>query len=172
MRKRIVSRILLAHDGSPQARAAEDVLAGWPIFDRPPLEVLSVARYHSAMPDPIAPGAQEGSLEAYRQALGDTRQRYEEIAHSASERLERLGWQTTWDVRGGDPTHVIVEEAEARGIDLVVMGTHGRTGLNRMVLGSVAHKVLTHAHCSVLVVRGKVPGHALPSTERRTTVAV
>jgi nucleotide-binding universal stress UspA family protein len=46
-----------------------------------------------------------------------------------------------------------VDEAESRGLDLVVMGTHGRTGLARLRLGSVARNVLTHAHGSVLIVR-------------------
>lgn len=40
-------------------------------------------------------------------------------------------------------------------IDLVVMGTHGRTGVPRVVLGSVAEKVVRHARCSVLVARAR-----------------
>jgi len=159
-RSRTVSRVMLAQDGSLRARNAEDALADLHLFDALPVEVLSVARFHSVMPEPVAPGAQAGSIEAYHQAIGDTRQRYEEIGRSSAERLQRLGWDASWDVRGGDPAHVIVTEAENRGVDLVVMGTHGRTGVNRVVLGSVAHKILTHAHCSVLVVRGPVPAHA------------
>jgi nucleotide-binding universal stress UspA family protein len=54
----------------------------------------------------------------------------------------------------GDPATVIAETAEETGADLVVMGTHGRTGLTRLVMGSVAEEVLRRAPCPVLTVRG------------------
>ena len=57
-------------------------------------------------------------------------------------------------VRGGVPWHEIVSEVErGDGFDLVVMGTHGRTGLTHVLMGSVAERVVRHARCSVLVVR-------------------
>jgi len=66
----------------------------------------------------------------------------------------------------GDPATEIVRLARDAGIDVIVMGTHGRTGLERLLMGSVAEKVLRDAPCSVLVVklpRG-VPG-AKPDVE-------
>jgi nucleotide-binding universal stress UspA family protein len=48
----------------------------------------------------------------------------------------------------------ITEAAEAGGADLIVMGSHGRSGIEKLVLGSVAQRVLSHAHQPVLVVRG------------------
>jgi nucleotide-binding universal stress UspA family protein len=54
----------------------------------------------------------------------------------------------------GDPATVITETAEETEADLIVMGTHGRTGLARIVMGSVAEEVLRHAPCPVLTVRG------------------
>ena len=48
----------------------------------------------------------------------------------------------------------IIEAAEAGGADLIVMGSHGRSGFEKLVLGSVAQRVLSHAHQPVLVVRG------------------
>jgi nucleotide-binding universal stress UspA family protein len=56
----------------------------------------------------------------------------------------------------GDPARQIVAYSRDAGIDLIVMGTHGRTGLERMLMGSVAEKVMRGATCSVLVV--KLPG--------------
>jgi len=56
----------------------------------------------------------------------------------------------------GDPAREIVRFSRDFGFDLIVMGTHGRTGLERMLMGSVAEKVLRGASCSVLVV--KLPG--------------
>jgi nucleotide-binding universal stress UspA family protein len=47
----------------------------------------------------------------------------------------------------------IVEYAEKMGIDLIVVGNRGRTGIKRMLLGSVADEVVTYSHCPVLVVR-------------------
>ena len=55
----------------------------------------------------------------------------------------------------GDPASVILKVAETTPCDLIVMGTHGRTGLSRLVMGSVAEAVVRKAHCAVLTV--KVP---------------
>ena len=48
----------------------------------------------------------------------------------------------------------ILETAKAEGCDLIVMGSHGRQGVKALILGSVAQKVLTHAHIPVLIVKG------------------
>ncbi len=53
----------------------------------------------------------------------------------------------------GDPAAEIVNYVREAGFDLVVMGTHGRTGLERLLMGSVAEKVMREAPCSVLVVK-------------------
>jgi nucleotide-binding universal stress UspA family protein len=53
----------------------------------------------------------------------------------------------------GDPAAEIVRYASEAGLDLIVMGTHGRTGTDRLLMGSVAEKVLRDAPCSVLVVK-------------------
>jgi len=57
----------------------------------------------------------------------------------------------------GDPAAVIAETAEETGADLVVMGTMGRSGLTRLVMGSVAEEVLRRSPCPVLTVRGTIP---------------
>jgi nucleotide-binding universal stress UspA family protein len=62
----------------------------------------------------------------------------------------------------GDPATEIVAYARDSSIDLIVMGTHGRTGLERLLMGSVAEKVMREAPCSVLVV--KLP-RGVPVTE-------
>ena len=64
----------------------------------------------------------------------------------------------------GDPAGVITETAAETDADLIVMGTHGRTGFTRLIMGSVAEEVLRRAPCPVLTVRGaatvKVEEHA------------
>ncbi|MBL8245496.1 MAG: universal stress protein [Rhodanobacteraceae bacterium] len=57
-------------------------------------------------------------------------------------------------VLASDPSRVIVDETERRGCDLIVMASHGRRGLEALLLGSETQKVLTHCKVPVLVVRG------------------
>jgi nucleotide-binding universal stress UspA family protein len=57
------------------------------------------------------------------------------------------------EVRIGSPAEVILEYVETYGTDLIVMATHGRTGLKRWVYGSVTAKVLRSVNCSMLVIR-------------------
>jgi nucleotide-binding universal stress UspA family protein len=68
----------------------------------------------------------------------------------------------------GDPATEIVRFAADAGIDLIVMGTHGRTGLERLLMGSVAEKVMREAPCSVLVV--KLP-KGMPAAESQLAAA-
>jgi universal stress protein A len=56
-------------------------------------------------------------------------------------------------LRNGPATNIIVATAVARNADLIIMGSEGRTGLRRLLIGSVAERVVRHAHCPVLVVR-------------------
>jgi len=73
----------------------------------------------------------------------------------------------------GDPASSIVRYTRDASMDLVVMGTHGRTGLDRLLLGSVAEKVLRDAPCSVLVVKlpKGIPGPQKADVEVATTPA-
>jgi nucleotide-binding universal stress UspA family protein len=57
------------------------------------------------------------------------------------------------DIRLGDPGLVATERADELGSELIVIGSHGRTGIVRLMLGSVAERVVRLAHCSVLVVK-------------------
>ena len=69
----------------------------------------------------------------------------------------------------GDPATEIARYAADVGIDVIVIGTHGRTGVDRLVMGSVAERVMREAPCSVLVV--KLP-KGVTAPERPQTVAV
>ena len=68
----------------------------------------------------------------------------------------------------GDPATEIVRYGRDAAMDLIVMGTHGRTGMDRLLMGSVAEKVLREAASSVLVV--KLP-RGIPATERPVAVS-
>jgi universal stress protein A len=57
------------------------------------------------------------------------------------------------EVRLGKPWHVIVEAAAQDAVDLIIISTHGRTGIKHVLMGSTAERVVQHAPCSVLVLR-------------------
>lgn len=73
------------------------------------------------------------------------------------ERLSGLSERVTCktEVRTGQPVVEIVEAAKRLQTDLIIISTHGRTGLKHMLLGSVAENIVRHAPCPVLVVREK-----------------
>lgn len=66
-------------------------------------------------------------------------------------------------VMSGDPARTVLEQASALATDLVVLGTHGRSGFERLVLGSVAEKVLRRATCPVLTVPPAVADRPAPA---------
>jgi universal stress protein A len=61
-----------------------------------------------------------------------------------------------YHVRNGDPFETILDGAEDFTTDLIVLATHGRTGIKRLVIGNVAEKVVRHAPCPVLTVKPKI----------------
>ncbi len=69
------------------------------------------------------------------------------------------------DVRLGDPGQIVADRADELQAELVVVGSHGRTGLSRLVLGSVAERVTRLAHCAVVVV--KLDAHPETVTSNR-----
>jgi nucleotide-binding universal stress UspA family protein len=71
----------------------------------------------------------------------------------ASERIEAAGVNVTTYAREGDPADAILDVAEERNADLIVVGNKGMTGAKRFLLGSVPNKVSHHAPCSVLIIR-------------------
>ena len=72
------------------------------------------------------------------------------LASEIRAQLRGAGVTAEWEYRDGDAATEILAAANASNADLIVVGTHGRTGLQRLVLGSVARNVLQHARCSVL----------------------
>jgi nucleotide-binding universal stress UspA family protein len=98
--------------------------------------------------------------EAYPKHLESAPTLEDEIKKTGVEFLERVkekaaqknvSCETILKV-GGQPHEHIVKAAKGREIDLIVVGTHGRSGLKKLFMGSVAQKVIGHTPCSVLVV--------------------
>lgn len=78
--------------------------------------------------------------------------------------LSGAGFTVQTVVRFGDPAQEIIDLAEDEAVDLVVMATHGRSGLGRLIMGSVAEAVLRRSHLPVMMVRPEqaLAGEALP----------
>ncbi len=83
----------------------------------------------------------------------------QEHVATRSAALSKTGVRTpanvTSELRGGNDADGVVDAASEREADLIVVGTHGRTGVRRLLLGSVAEAIVRQAGCSVLVVRDK-----------------
>lgn len=143
-------RILVATDGSACAARAVDSVAARPWPAGSLLRVVTVVHTDVPLvPEPFLTGAA-----AHVQSLEEDRQRAPGRVHAAEARLAgALGAPVESVVLEGDPADVIVEEAARWNADLVVVGTHGRGGLKRLVLGSVSEAVVRRAPCSVEVVR-------------------
>jgi len=144
-------KILLAVDGSPySAAAAETVL-------KRPWPPGTIVRVLSAVED-IAPPAVElwydagGNLEETRRQITS---QAEQLTDEVAETVRASGFTVETAVRHGDPRSVIIDEATEWRADLIVVGSHGYTGIKRLLLGSVANSVVSHAPCSVEVVRQK-----------------
>jgi len=92
----------------------------------------------------------EGSWEMISELL-------KEEGHDALKKIKKLaeewGVEIHTEMLEGVPANEIVEFAEKKKADLIVMGTTGKTGLERILLGSVAERVIKNAHCPVLVVK-------------------
>lgn len=74
-----------------------------------------------------------------------------DFIESAVARIQSLGFRVQGRAKVGNPVDTILHEAAAEQVDLIVMGTRGRTGVTRFVLGSVSHAVLHRMPCPVLV---------------------
>jgi nucleotide-binding universal stress UspA family protein len=97
--------------------------------------------------------------EESRQAPQDTqwsinaREDVDATLEEAAEDVKDAGVDVETFAREGDPADAILDVAEERGADLIVVGNKGMTGAKRFLLGSVPNKVSHHAPCSVLIVR-------------------
>lgn len=134
-------RILVADDGSPTSQAAVARAMAVAQAYGGELKVVSVLEVPAQV-------AREGLelMEGWRNRLID-------YVRGITAQAESLGLKAEGLVRGGEPYRIICELAREQQANLIVIGSHGRTGLKRLLMGSVAEKVIGHAPCPVLVVR-------------------
>jgi nucleotide-binding universal stress UspA family protein len=130
-------RVLLATDGSETSAAAAQALAERPWPEGSEFRVLSVEEPWTLKRSRVRHDEQA------REAVG-----------SAEQVLASAGLKATGAVLSGNAKEAILDEAQKWAADLIVVGSHGRRGFKRFLLGSVSEAVAMNAHCSVVVVRG------------------
>lgn len=118
-------------------------------------EVLLLGVYPS--PAPGALGLMGPPYVDYASLAEQMRRETEQFLDEAQKLLVAGGFQVRPKMIEGDPANAILNLAEQESVDLIVVGSHGRTGLSRFLLGSVSSRVVSHAACSVLVIKASNP---------------
>lgn len=152
-RRSTLGDVLVADDGSATAERAVAAIEAMPPLAGAPVAVLSVAEVSGPWILGVAPTMYDDVLAAHAADVREARGHAQAVASAGAERLEKAGHRAEAIVAEGDAAHRILETALARGSGLIVLGSRGRTGLVRALLGSVARNVLLHADASVMIVR-------------------
>jgi len=142
--------VVVATDGSPHSSAAASEAIGIAKRNSAKLTVLAVVPADIAMPTDIDFAAIQ------REKLADQEMQVaEKNAKAVKEAAQKAGVDAQAFVMSGKPADAIMEIAKDKAADLIVVGSHGRTGLDRLLMGSVAERVIVLATCAVLVAKGK-----------------
>ena len=140
---RPIARVLLAVEGLTDATHVQSWLTAHPFRNPVAVTVLSIVPSLVMVEPNVMAGYQSWVEEHTRQA--------KHLVREIAQALAGPHVTVTTDVRSGDPVAGVCEAAT--GYDLIVIGSHGRRGLDRFLLGSVSHGIVHRAGCSVLVVR-------------------
>ncbi len=146
----LIERILVPMDFSACSKVALDHAALYAERFGASIDLLHVYGKQDHLPPEATAailGQDSGTLEQLARAHAQ-----KQLALAADEARERGVKVGSCTVEEGDAAHTILQ-ASAKGYSLIVMGTHGRTGLAHLLIGSVAEKVLRQATCPVLTVR-------------------
>ena len=141
--------IVVGTDGSETARQAVQQAIGLARAVGASIELVSA--YEPIPNQRIRQEAREAPQDL--QWMVNPREDVDATLREAVEEAERAGVTVEGYAREGDPADAILDVAEERGADLIVVGNKGMTGAKRFLLGSVPNKVSHHAPCSVLIIR-------------------
>jgi len=144
-------KILIAYDGSPSADYAVDEVV------RRPWPAGSAVRLVTVV-EQTAPVPPEIGVELYGPVLEKIRASQREAMQAALDRAAkqfagRSDLEVEVELRDGAVNKSLLEAIKAFSADLVVAGSHGATALERIFIGSVSHALVTHAPCSVEIVK-------------------
>ena len=145
-----IRKILYATDYSTASRRALDEAVNLARQNRAELLVI-----HVLEPLPYAAGEEFGGAELYLKLEDATRREAQSSMDKLLRRLQGSKVKTKSLLLRGSAHDQIVKAARSKRADMIVIGTHGRTGLSKLFMGSVAAKVVSTATCPVVTVRGK-----------------
>lgn len=158
-------KLLIAYDGSSCSEAALDDLIRAGFDDSCTAVIISVAEVWLPPPngndnvtgfklDEVSERMIQKHYEKNKRIVAEAAT----LANHAKKRLLAMfpRWQVSAEATYGSPAWAILERADKLETDLIVVGSHGRSAISRLFLGSVSQKVLTEARCSVRVARGRV----------------
>jgi nucleotide-binding universal stress UspA family protein len=111
-----------------------------------------------------SPYAPMVAAETFDQSMDQSREAARAYLHAVAEQLRAAGITAETVIQDGDATNRLLALLDARPFDLVVMATHGRTGISRFVLGSVAERMIESSHTPVVLVRS-LKATAAPASE-------
>jgi nucleotide-binding universal stress UspA family protein len=149
-------RVLLAVDGSPCSEAAVRMVVERFRPEGTEVKVLHAVEWLREMP--LCYQFAEGPTAGFEIASCRNKsfERARELVDRVAGQLEFAGFHTGVTTPDAEPRHAIIDCARAWPADVIVIGSHGRRGIDRLLLGSVAESVVRHAPCSVDVVRAPV----------------
>jgi nucleotide-binding universal stress UspA family protein len=147
------TKILLATDGSDCSTKATSFIANRPWPERSEVKILSVVQLMPADVPSLVSSVRFPVPNLMEQITEQAQERGAQALADARKILSATGLEVQSAAPVGEPRATILDEAKAWGADLIVLGSHGRHGLDRLLMGSVADSVAVYAHCSVEVVR-------------------
>lgn len=143
-------KILLAIDDSKFSQAAIRSLLAQVRSKGTEVRVLHVL---DLIPAYVSPEMGPNSIPYIAEMEAERRKQAKELVQRAARMLREAGFRTSETVDDGDPKTKIIDHAKDWHADLIVLGSHGRKGLDRFLMGSVSEAVTRHAGCSVEIVR-------------------
>lgn len=141
--------IVVATDGSKYSAAAASEALGLAKWNGSTLTVISV------VPSDLMTSTDIDFTITQRELIAEKEMHEaEKNAKAVKEAAQKEGVAVKAFVLSGRPADAIIETAQEKKADLIVLGSHGRTGVERLLMGSVAERVIVLASCPVLVVKG------------------
>jgi nucleotide-binding universal stress UspA family protein len=142
-------KLLLPVDGSDSSKAAvQNVISRpWPAGTE--VKVLHVVE----PPTLLMERQMTGPDPEFEMVWNALRGQAKELVGKTVEKVRAAGLNASPELVEGDPKSQIIDVAKDWKADLIVLGSHGRTGLGRFLMGSVSEGVVRHAHCSVEIIR-------------------
>ena len=142
-------KILIAVDQSHFSQAALQSVIARPWPAKTEIKLLNVVE-----PPSLLMGREMGGYDPEFEAVWKAlREQAKDLLEKAVEKVRGAGLSVSSELVEGDPKTQILDIAKEWPADMIVMGSHGRRGLERFLIGSVSQDVVRHAHCSVEIIR-------------------